>query len=880
MTERLTAGERFYGLLLRAYPHRFGARYNDDMLFFFRTHREDPGFSGALGKVKFWLHTVGDLTRTAWSERRSVPDDGGDEAPGGIRADARYAARGLFRDPIFAIVAVLTLALGIGASTAAFSVVKGVLLTPLDHVDPDGIVRVYEREHSNPNAVMVAYGNYADLRGQTDVFEDLAIWMWNSRVFTGVEQAVSIRARSTSASLARVCRVQPALGRWFSAEEEANDDRVVVLSDGLWRNQFAADPAIVGTSVVLDGEPYAVIGVMEAGFDYPFSDAWVPLPPLTNPQGLRRWHRHNMVGRLAEGMSPSNANSLMTDFAARLEADHPDTNNGNYFEAVSLLDDAVGTVRPALLVLSAGVGALLLITCVNLTSLTLARATSRTSELALRRALGGSVGRLARMLVMESALLSLLGGALGLAAAQIVVSAARVSAASVIPRVDSVAFDVPVFVFAVALSLMTGLAVGLLPVLRLRRQSDAGMETLLGSTRTSAGGGAVRARRLLVVAQLALALVLTVTAGLLVRTFDALQSVDIGADTSSLLSLNVRLPQGEEFGGQAGADFMTGLLERIEALPGVDDAGAVLTPPVSPGGWTNNLTMRDRPVPEAELPPVLYNVVSASYFDALGVSMLSGRPFTSADPTMEGPVAVINRAAADRFWPDGDALGKEIMGTEDGRLPWLRVVGVVDDVRQSRTREAEPEVFVPMAQDWIFTYVVLARVEREPAVAALAAADLVRQANPDIPVTNVDSFESRLGAAIARPRFNAALMGGFAAVALLISAVGVYGVLAYTVVMRQREFGIRVAVGATRARVLVAVLREAGTLAGIALLIGTGGAVLLGRGLQGLLFGVEPLDLPTFGLAALCLLVVSIGAAVIPARSALSSDPVALLRDG
>ncbi len=877
----MSPGERVYRTILRLLPGWFRERYGEQMVEAYRLDRTRDRFRGPAGRVRFWSHAVRDILGTATREIRDpspVAAHVGRGRPGfWIVAEARHAARGLWRAKRFSTLATVTLALGIGAVTTVFTVVDGVLLAPLPYPHPEELVRVWERERDNPDARMVAYGNWADLRSEANVFQELGIWAFAAHTLTGRGEAVRLRSREVSANFARVLGVQPLLGRWISPQDTRGDARTAVLGNALWRSRFAGDPGILGHTIQLEGEPHTVVGVMPPGFDYPSGgELWVPLAPVTDPVGARRWHRHNMVGRLEPGLDASAAQRRVDPIARRLERAYPDDDAGNFFEIQPLRDSVVGSVRQGLTILFAACGVLLLIACVNLASLLLARATSREREFATRSALGASRTQLGWFLAWESLLLGGVGAALGLALAAWGAAVVRRSAAGIIPRVDRIEVGLPVFAFAALAALACALIVSLAPLLggRLSRAS-----LTLRQGRSSSALGTVRQRRRLVVAQLSLAVVLVVGAGLLLKSLAHLGSVDTGVrDERSIVTLDVRVPAGDR-DDRAYALHVRDLLGAFEAEPNVERAAAVLTGPADPGGWFNSLTIRDRPVPTAELPPIGYNIVTPGYFETMGLALREGRGFEDADLASDEDVVVLNRTAAERFWPGESPLGHQILGAPELDRGWARVIGVVDDIRQDLSEPPHPEAFVPLEQEPVSGLVLVARVAGEPDPAARALERVAREFDADMPVSDAVTLRERIGATLSRPRFNTILMSVFAGVALLLACVGVYGVLSYTVAQRRREFGIRMAVGADRRSVLGFVLRDAATIGLVATLVGLGGAVALSRLIRGLLFEVGPLDPGVIGTVGALAFGVAVLAGVVPAWSATSVDPVAALRE-
>ena len=878
----MTAGERVYRALLLLLPHWFRRRYREELLEAYRLDRKRERFRGPIGAVRFWMHAVSDLVRTAVRERRD-PSPVRDYDRRGMRpgfwivAEARHAARGLWRAPGFSALATLTLALGLGAVTTVFTVVDGVLLAPLPYPAPDELVRVWERERDNPGARMVAYGNWADLRTDAEVFDDLAIWAFAAHTLTGHGDAIRLRSREASANFARVLRVSPLHGRWISEEDTRHGLPSVVLSHELWRTRLAGDPEALGRAIQLEGRPYTVVGVMPPGFDFPSGgEAWVPLEPVTDPVGARRWHRHNMVGRLEPGLDAATAQARLDPIARRLESAYPDDNSGNFFEVQPLRESMVGSVRQGLTILFAACGVLLLIACVNLASLLLARTTSREREFATRGALGASRAQLGWFVAWESLFLGGAGAVLGLGFAAWAAALVRTAASGIIPRVDQIRVGLPVFAFATGAALLCALAVSFAPLVQGWR---SGASLALRQGRSSSALGTMRQRRRLVVAQLALAVVLVVGAGLLLKSLARMGGVETGVlDEASVVTLDVRVPAGER-DARAYALHVGELLRSLESVPGVERAAAVLTEPANAGGWFNSLTIRGRPLPTAELPSIGYNIVTPGYFETMGVALREGRTFEDIDLASDEDVVIINRTAAERFWPNESPLGHQILGAPELDRGWARVIGVVDDIRQDLSERPHPEAFVPLEQEPVSGLVLAARVTGDRGEAAATVERTAREFDPDMPVADVGTLRERIGATLSRPRFNTILMTVFAGVALLLACVGVYGVLSYTVAQRRREFGIRMAVGADRRSVLGTVLREAAVIGLVATGIGLAGAVAVSRVIRGLLFDVQPADPVVIASVAALALGVAVLAGVVPAWTATSVDPVEALRE-
>jgi putative ABC transport system permease protein len=875
-------GDRLFSWLLLAYPRAFRDRYGADLMDSFRRDRAKLQFAGMMGALRFWRHTIADVARTAWSERRSTAA-GGPRLTGSLAAfprDLGLACRTLARQRGFALVAVATLGLGIGALTAIYAVVDRVLLAPLPYPSADRLVRVYELDRNNPEARMVAYGNYARLREESEIFDTLSIWAYDSQVLTGQGEARTLRTRATSANFSDTFEVRPELGRWFTREEERTGADVIVISHALWTGVLGGRPDAVGQVLRLDGASYEIVGVMPGAFDFPSgSDGWHPLAPVVDPVGQWRWHRHSMVARLRPGLSPALARARLDAIAGDLERAYPDYNKANYFDPVPLLETLVGRQRGALVVILAAVAVLLAIACANVASLFLARSIGRARELAMRAALGASWSRLASLVVAETLVLACSGGLVGLILAGPGVRWLLALGDGAIPRAGGVAVANPhVAVFALAASVTCALIVAILPVWRGRRLTTPEALAALRGSRASTPRSAVRARRALVALQVGLAFSLATLAGTLIATFADLARVDTGVVSSGVLTWSVQLPDAKYADGASVGRAADELIARLEQVPGIERAGATLTPPVDDTGWFNSLTIRGREVPMADLPHVSYVPVSAGYLEVLGVPLLNGRLFEPGEPRGE-PVAIVNRAAAERYWPGADPIGALILGSTTEDRDWVRVVGVVDDVRQSLSEPAGPQVFVPLAQDVVRELIVMARVAGDPLSVATSARAVVAEFDRDVPVEGMMTLDNRIGRTIAAPRFNAALLSVLAALAVLLSAVGVFGVVSYSVADRRQEFGIRMAIGASRVHVLGSVLTETLRLVAMAMIAGLilvfAAAYSLGR----LLPAAAVVDPMAAGSAAAALFVATMAAAAWPAMAALRSDPLATLRE-
>ena len=805
--------------------------------------------------------------------------------------DLRTAIRSLTRHPGFTVVAIVTLSLGIGAATSMFSVVHGVLLQPLPYPHSERLLRLYSTEQDLPGAWSGA--DFIDLAAQSKSYETVA----GARNLgfairqDGVPQR--IRGASVTPGFFRVFGLPPRLGRLFDPDIDVpGGERVVVLGNGLWQSRFAADPAIVGQTLELDGEAYTVVGVAPPGFSYPSdSQLWVasryrvPEPPVPlgdDPAANRGADYFQVVARLDEGVSQQQARAEGMAFAARLAEAYPDTKKGEGFDLEPLQETLVSSVRPMLLALFGAVGLVLLIACANVANLLLARATGRVHEIAVRASLGASRRHLARQLLTESVLLGLAGGVggalLALAGTKVLVSLA----ASELPRAGDVSVSLTVLVFTLAVSLVSGVLFGLTPVLWLTRSDPAATLREAGS-RSVAGRAHGRTRSVLVVAELAVSLSLLVGAGLLARTLSMLQAVDPGFSERKALAARVWLP-GTRFPEDDDLrTFQSQVLERVRALPGVASAGAVLSLPVDSGiGATLKFNIEGRRPADPGAEPVAgYQTASDGYFETIGIPILRGRSFTRADGPNDPKVAVVSEAFAKRFFPGEDPIGKRIGwgDPEDENFRWSSIVGVVGSTHhQGLDAEPRVEAYQPLAQEpWPFMTLVL-RTTVDPGSLVEPLRQAVMQVSPNQPVEHVMTMEQILHDSLASRRLHMLLLWVYAGIALVLAAVGLYGVMSFSVAQRTRDIGIRIAVGASRGDIARLVLGEAGRLLVVGLLAGIAGALVLGRLLQSFLYQVGPADPVAFAVAAITLTVAALVAAWLPARRAVRTDPITSLR--
>jgi putative ABC transport system permease protein len=799
--------------------------------------------------------------------------------------DVRLSLRRLTRTPGFSLVIVVTLALGIGANTAIFSVVDGILLRSLPFRAPDELVMMFgaSREGAKTeDSWYTSYPDYADIRAQNRVFSEMGAWARGTPSLVAPNaEPMRLRASAITASLFPLVGVAPALGRAFLPEEEKPGARkVVLLGDALWRQRFGADPRIVGKSIIVDGEPHAVVGVMPSAFQFPAqSQLWLPATETLSERDRGR-HGFGVIARLRPGVTLSGAERELRDIARRLEDQHPGSNADRTARLETAEQAIVGDVRPALLVLLGAVALVLLIACANVANLLLMRAASRGREVAVRSALGAGRGRLVRQYLVESVALAVAGGALGLLVAVWGVDFLVNAAPPNIPRLDEVGVDARALAFMLAVALATGVVVGIAPALRGSRVDLA--STLKEGARGTVGGRGNRLRRALVIGEVALSVVLVAGAALLVRSFQHLREVDLGFRPDRLLAVQVMLPPSRGAEPERVTTFFRTLRDRVAAVPGVESVALAHAHPLNPN-WTSGFAIagRDMPPPgqgpEANLRPV-----SPGYFRTAGIALTRGRDFTDRDVLRAPGVVIINDAFARRYFPGQDPIGERLdRGNSwfEGGAASFEIVGVVAGERFTGPGgEHQPAMYFPHAQYPFTEMELIIRTRVEPATLAAAVRSEVWRLDRTLPVDNVRTLEEVASQAVAVPRFNTALLGGFAVLALVLAAVGVYGVLSYLVSQRTGEIGVRMALGADAARVLRMVLREGVMLAGTGVVVGVVAALLATRLLGSLLFEVSATDPATFTAVTVALVAVALAASWLPARRATRVSPVEAMR--
>jgi putative ABC transport system permease protein len=807
---------------------------------------------------------------------------------GDLKHDLRYGVRMLWKNPGFTAVAVVALALGIGANSAIFSVVNTVLLQPLPYKEPERLVMVWEDDtkHGYPNDTPAA-ANYVDWREQNQVFEGMAAMADQSFNLTGSGEPERIDGKRVNANLFELLGAAPQHGRAFAAEEDRpGANKVVILSHALWQRRFGSDAGLVGRTLTLNGEGHTVVGVMPADFQFPDrqADLWVPIAFTQQEAANRGRHYLEVVARLKRGVTLEQARAEMSTIAARLQQQYPEQNTDLGASVVPLHEHLVGDIRPALLVLLGAVGFVLLVACANVANLLLARAAGRQKEIALRTALGASRLRLVRQFLTESVLLAVLGGAVGLLLSVWGVTLLKSFIPENISQVKAIAVDARVLGFTILVTMLTGLVFGLAPAAQASRFNLN--ETLKeGGRDAAAARGGNRIRGLLVVAEVAVSLVLLVGAGLLINSFLRLRSVDPGFRTDNLLTMSVVLPQQKYPDQTRRAAFYADMIRRVEALPGVRSAAVTNWIPLVMQGDSIGISVEGVPDPapgQGKRPVVVTRVVSPHYFGTMGIRLLQGREFEDGRDRVDSPcVVAVSEAMARRFWPEGSALGKRITpGSPQNADNWCEVVGVVNDVRQRElASESPPMMYFSYAQAGFFAprYLVVS-TEGDPLALAGTVRKTVWEVDRDQPVSNVSSMEGVLSESIARQRFSTLLLGIFAGVALVLAAVGIYGVMSYSMAQRTREIGIRMALGAQKRDVLKLAVGQGLKLVAIGVALGLAGALALTRLMSSLLFGISATDPATLVTISLVLVAVALLASYIPARRAAKVDPLIALR--
>jgi predicted permease len=809
--------------------------------------------------------------------------------------DIRYAARKLLRTPGFTVIAVATLALAIGATTAVFSLVNGVLLKPLPYPQPEQLVRIGSTRtgaEADAAPAFMSFLDFRDLRaGSTSIAQMAAINTSTRNISGDGAQPLRLRAARVSVNFFDIFAVPMQQGRGFAANEAIDGaDRVVVVSDGLWRSYFGADPRTVGRAITLDGEPYTVVGIAPAGFDYPSErDIWTPLAPQAweEDPGNRGAHYLQGIGRLKPGATAAAAKRELETLAKALEVQFPESNTNFGATAEPLLEQMVGDVRPALFAMLGAVGFVLLIACANVANLLLVRAASRETELAVRTALGAARGRLVRQLVTESLLLSVAGAVVGSAIALWIVDAVVAFGPQGLPRLGEVTVDARVLGFTALVAIVTGLAFGLVPALVAAR-SETGQMLRESGRGTSHRAATNRTRALLVVAEFALAVVLLVGAGLLIRSFVRLVRVDPGFDVEHVVTFTASLPSGKYGYDRQQRAFADDVIERMKRLPGVQSAAVSFGRPLERSIIRTTFDVDGRPPnPPERRTTVDMRPATPDFFRTLGIPLVRGRLYTTDDRNGRPPVVVVNEEFVKRYFPTEDPVGKSVSfgwGRDTAEnAPGITVageiIGVVGDIKQyGLDSDPFPTAFVPFHQHPVDHVSVLVLSTAEPRMVQASARAQMRELDADLPLFDMMTMEQALADSVAQPRFYMMLLAGFAGVALLLAALGIYGVISYTVSQRTRELGIRIALGATRQKVVGLVIARGLVLTAVGVTVGLVAAFWLTRILASLLFGIGALDVLTYATVAIVLVGVAALASWVPARRAARVDPVIAMR--
>jgi putative ABC transport system permease protein len=810
--------------------------------------------------------------------------------------DLRYGARMLLKNPGVTTVAVITLALGIGANTAIFSVVSAVMLRPLPYKDPDRLVSLWAKvpDHGQWRATPA---NFLDWKKQNTSFAELAAFGASTMTLTGAGEPEQLHGTRAGAGYFSAVGVEPILGRSFLAEEyEPGKGQAVILGHGFWQRRYGSDPNVINKAITLDGASYTIAGVMPPGvypatpttsghltFNSSQQQFWLPMGFSAEAAARRTSHVLGVVGRLKPGITVDQAQAEMNTIASRLEQEYP-VNKGEGIIVNPFMTELVGNVRPALLTLLGAVGLVLLIACANIAGLLLAQHAARGKEIAIRAALGAGRARLVRQFFLEGLLLTALGTTLGIAIAKFGTAAMVKLIPADIPRLDQVQLDWRVLGFTLLLSMITCLVFGLAPAWQAARPDL--QSTLEQGRRTSgSGGGRQRFRQMLVVVQISVAVMLVIGAGLLIKSFRRLQQVDPGFKAERVLTLSVSLPQSKYPDGPKINSFFNTLLERVGGLPGVEAAAIAYDQPLE-SNWGDAFAVEGRPAPQAgESPSANFEPVSPDYFRTVGAQVISGRQFTAQDDQNHPGVAIVNEAFARRFFPNEQVLGQRIQPGPPARI-WggqrltsFEIVGIARDVKSSGLSAAsEPTYYLPAQQAPIQDMAVLVRTQNDPTALVAALRQTVLSIDPNQPITDINTLAAIVSNSIAQPRLNMLLMGLFGALAMILAVVGIYGLLSYAVTQRTQELGIRMALGARAGDVLRLVLKQGMALVLIGEAIGLGGAFALTRLLRGLLFGVTPTDATTFVIVVIVLNVVALVACSIPARRATKVDPLVALR--
>jgi putative ABC transport system permease protein len=858
--------DRFYRFLLRLCPTDFRNEYGGEMARLFRDRCRREGTLAVL------FEALPDLILTAWRQHMDT-----------LRRDLIHSFRMIANNAGFAAAAIVSLALGIGATTAIFSVVNGVLLEPLPYRDPERLVRLYEkRVQQGRLRNSVSAPDFTDWKAQNTAFESMAALSGDRFTITGDGEPEIVRGSNVSPEFFRLLGIAPRLGRDFLPEEAAKGkDTVAILSHGIWQRRFGGDPRIVGRSVRLNGEPHTIVGVLPdvtlaIRSEAPQLDPEIWTPLVLGPDSVRSSHYLSVFARLKPGVSAPQARLDMDAVAGRLELQHVSENTGHGVNVFPVTEELVGGVRPALLILFGAVGLVLLVACANVANLALSRTVSRRREISIRAAIGAGTGRILRQLLTESLVLSLLGGAAGALLAHYGLKALALADPGNIPRLALARVDGRVLGFALAISLLTGILVGLAPAFYGAKTGLS--EALRSGGRGSSGGGRHAVRNIFVVAEIALALMLSIGAGLMIQSFGRLVGVHPGYDVTNVLAVDVSLTGPKYNRREDVIVFYRDLLRRLESQPGVLSVGATTALPLTGNDPGFNFVIEGQPpLLYSQQPNGRFRSVAPGYFETMRMSLSAGRTIAPSDLTQSTLVVVVNEALVRQYFPGQNAIGKRIAlsGTKD----WREIVGIVADVKHlALDADVRPEMFMAFTQFAQNSMSVVVRTASAPAGLAGAVRRELAAIDRDQPIRAMRTGEEILARSVAQPRLYSALLAIFSAIGLLLAAVGVYGVMSFAVGQRTKEMGLRMALGARSGAVVAMVVKQGLRLAAAGVVVGLTGAFAVMRVLGKLLYGIAPNDGATFAGAALLLTVVAAAACYIPARRAARADPIAALR--
>ena len=835
--------------------------------------------------LRFWRHALSLALRYSVKHDRShghPPERSDDMFLDNLRNDLRYAVRSYAKAPAFTVIILTTLALGIGASTAIFSMVNGILLQPLPLPDPDRLV--YANEVNGKGVVIsMAWPNYVDWRARAQSFQSLANSRDEPYTLTGVDRAQRLRGRRVTGNFFQTLGVSPVLGRGFTEEDDRpNTPPAVVISEPFWRTQLGADPAIIGRTLQLNDAAHTVVGVLPRDFQFvrPY-DVFVSMGPMAGERNLLDRGNHTgfyALGRLKPGVSVEAAGAELRSIAASLEREYPNTNTGVSVRAERLADRLVTDIRLTLLVLFGAVGFLLLIACVNVANLLVARGAARQHELAVRAALGGSRRRLVSQMLVESTFVSIAGGALGVGAGAWLLRALVAVAPEGTPRIADVRLDAAALAFAFAAAAICGLVFGALPAFQ--ASGEAGQQVLVRGRAAGFASRSHRLRRGLMVVETALALVLLTGAGLMMRTLHELTQVETGFRSDHLVTTRFSLA-GEQWTRPKRVAFYNELQSRLRAVPGISDAAFTYSLPIDGSNWNSIFIVGDKPVPpRSQLPSAAFTPVSAGFFETMGMRLIRGRFFDGTDSATAPKVTVINESLAKRLWPGEDAVGKRLkQGWPETPNEWREVVGVVADVKLNGVAAETPmQAYLPLPQEPPESMAIVARTQGDPAAAGPAIEAAMQQLNKDLPLFQIRTMDDVLGTSLARQRMSMLVFVIFALVALTLASIGLYGVVAHGVTERMHEIGVRIALGAEQWHVVGMIVRQGLSMALVGTAIGVAGAIALSRWIQSLLFGVTATDPATLAAVVTVLLAVAVVACSVPAWRATRVDPTSALR--